>query len=114
MAFGTAFRNDLIVALAAAFVLQAGYALLANRYELMPLGRRALGGLAVVVAVLAFGAGAFSVVNEYGGVGRAYESLVSNPARTENAAQRLTSLDLGYRKAYWQVGWETWKDRPLT
>jgi hypothetical protein len=114
MAFGTAFRNDLIVALAAAFVLQAGYALLANRYELMPLGRRALGGIVVVVVVLALGAGALAVVNGYGGVGRAYESLVSNPPRTENAAQRLTSLDLGFREAYWRVGWEAWKERPLT
>ena len=115
MALGTAFRNDLIVAVAAAFVLQAGYALLANRYELMPFARRALGGLVVVVAVLAVGAGALSVVNEYGGVGRAYESLVSNPARSEeNAAWRLTSLDLGFREAYWRVGWEAWKERPLT
>ena len=111
---GTAFRNDLVVALAAAFVLQTGYALVVNRYELMPLGRRALGGLAVVAAVLAVGAGALAVVNEYGGVGRAYEMLVSNPPRTENAAQRLASLDLGFRKAYWSVGWEAWKERPLT
>ena len=111
---GTAFRNDLVVALAAAFVLQTGYALVVNRYELMPLGRRALGGLAVVAAVLAVGAGALAVVNEYGGVGRAYEMLVSNPPRTENAAQRLASLDLGFREAYWRVGWEAWKERPLT
>jgi hypothetical protein len=114
MVLGTTFRNDLIFALAAAFVLQAGYALLVNRYELMPLGRRALGGLLVVVAVLAVGAGAFAVVNEYGGVGRAYETLVSNPPRTENAVQRFASLNPGYREDYWRVGWEAWKERPLT
>jgi hypothetical protein len=111
---GTAFRNDLIVALAAAFVLQAGYAFLANRYELMPAGRRVLGALVVGVTVLALGAGAFAVVNGYGGIGRTYETLVSNPNQTEDMGQRLTSLDMGFREDYWRVGWEAWKERPLT
>jgi hypothetical protein len=111
---GTAFRNDLIVALAAAFVLQAGYAFLANRYELMPAGRRVLGALVVGVTVLALGAGAFAVVNGYGGIGRTYETLGSNPNQTEDMGQRLTSLDMGFREDYWRVGWEAWKERPLT
>jgi hypothetical protein len=114
IALGAAFRNDLIVALAAAFVLQAGFAFLANRYELMPTGRRVLGALAVVATVLAIGAGAFAVVNAYGGVGRAYESLVSNPNQTENASERLASLNLGFRPVYWRVGWEAWVKHPLT
>lgn len=111
---GTAFRNDLIVALAAAFVLQAGYAFLANRYELMPAGRRVLGALVIGVTVLALGAGAFAVVSGYGGIGRTYETLVSNPNQTEDMGQRLTSLDMGFREDYWRVGWEAWKERPLT
>jgi len=111
---GTAFRNDLIVALVAAFVLQAGYALVANRYELMPLGRRVLGALFVAVTVLVIGAGAFVLVSAYGGVGRAYETLVSNPNQTENVTQRLASLNPGFREDYWKVGWEAWKERPLT
>jgi O-Antigen ligase len=111
---GVAFRNDLILALAAAFVLQTGYAFLVNRYELMPLVRRVLGTLVIVGMILAAGAGVFVVVQNYGGIGKAYETLVSNPNQTENAAQRLTSLSLGYREDYWRVGWEAWKEHPLT
>jgi hypothetical protein len=111
---GAAFRTDLILALAAAFVLQAGYAFLANRYELMPLGRRVIGVLVLSGVVLAVGVGAFVMMNRYGGIGQTYETLVSNPNQTENATQRLTSLSLGYREDYWRVGWEAWKEHPLT
>jgi hypothetical protein len=114
MVDGAAFRTDLILALAAAFVLQTGYALLVNRYELMPLARRVLGTLVIAGTVLAAGAGAFALVQGYGGIGQAYETLVSNPNQTENAAQRLTSLSVGYREDYWRVGWEAWKEHPLT
>jgi hypothetical protein len=111
---GTAFRNDLIVALAAAFALQAAYAFLANRYELPPIRRRALVALFFGATVLAIGIGAFAVVNGYGGLGQAYETLVSNPNQTKNATQRLASLNPGYREDYWRVGWEAWKEHPLT
>ncbi len=111
---GAAFRTDLILALATAFVLQAGYAVLVNRYELMPLGRRVVGALALFGVVLAAGVGGFAVVNGYGGIGQAYGTLVSNPNDTENATQRLASLSLGYREDYWKVGWEAWKEHPLT
>jgi hypothetical protein len=114
MVDGVAFRNDLILALAAAFVLQTGYAFLVNRYELMTLTRRVLGTLVIVGMILAAGAGVFVVVQNYGGIGKAYETLVSNPNQTENAAKRLTSLSLGYREDYWRVGWEAWKEHPLT
>ena len=105
IADGVAFRNDLIIALAAAFVLQAGYALLANRYELQPQGRRALGAIVLGGMVLAAGAGAFVLVSQY-------ETLVSNSDQTENATQRLASLSIGFREEYWQVAWEEWKERP--
>jgi hypothetical protein len=114
IALGAAFRNDLIVALAAAFVLQVACAFLANRYELMPTGRRVLGALVVAATVLAVGAGVFTAVSAYGGVGKAYETLVNNPNQTKDMGQRLTSLDLGFREDYWRVGWEAWKERPLT
>jgi O-antigen ligase len=103
---GVAFRDDLIVALVAAFVLQAAYAFLANRYELMPTGRRVLGVLVVAATVLAAGAGLFAVVSAYGGIG--------NPNETEDIGRRLGSLDVGFREDYWRVGWEAWKERPLT
>jgi hypothetical protein len=113
IADGAAFRTDLIIALAAAFVLQAGYALLANRYELQPQGRRALGAIVLGGMVLAAGAGAFLVVSQYGGVGRTYEALVSSSDQTENATERLASLSIGFREEYWQVAWEEWEERPL-
>src|SRR5918997_12116 len=114
LVLGAAFRDDLIVALVAAFVLQAAYAFLANRYELMPTGRRVLGALVVAATVLAAGAGLFVVVNAYGGFGNAYETLVNNPYETEDMGRRLTSLDMGFREDYWRVGWEAWMERPLT
>ncbi len=113
IADGAAFQTDLIVASAAAFALQAGYALLANRYELQPQGRRALGAIVLGGMVLAAGAGALVLVSEYGGVGQTYEAIVSNSDQTENATQRLTSLSIGFREEYWQVAWEEWEERPL-
>jgi hypothetical protein len=113
IADGMTFLTYLILAFAAAFVLQAGYALLANRYELLPQGRRALGAIILGGAVLAAGVGAFAGVSQYGGVGRAYEALISNPDQTKNVSQRLASLSIGYREEYWQVGWEEWKQYPL-
>ncbi len=114
MVLGTTFRDDLIISLVAAFVLQAGFVLLANRYELMPFGRRVLGMLVVGVTVLAIGAGAFAAVNGYGGIGKTYETVVNNPNQTEDMGQRLASLDIGFRDDYWRVGWEAWKEHPLT
>ena len=114
MVLGTTFRDDLVISLVAAFVLQAGFVLLANRYELMPFGRRVLGMLVVGVTVLAIGAGAFAAVNGSGGIGKTYETLVTNPNQTEDMGQRLASLDIGFRDDYWRVGWEAWKEHPLT
>ena len=114
MVLGTTFRDDLVISLVAAFVLQAGFVLLANRYELMPSARRVLGALVVGVTVLVIGAGAFAAVNGSGGIGKTYETLVSNPNQTEDMGQRLASLDIGFRDDYWRVGWEAWKEHPLT
>ena len=111
---GVTFGGYLIVALIVAFVLQAVYAFLMGRYELTLLSRRFLAALAVGVTVLVVVAGIFLTVNRYGGVGKAYETLVNNPANTENAGQRLTSLSLGFREDYWKVAWASWKQNPLT
>jgi hypothetical protein len=114
VADGTTFRNYLIVALAAVFVLQFCYSLLVGRYELMPLGRRVLGAVAVGGAVLVACVGLFLVVGQYGGVSRAYDALVSNPNNTENATRRLASASIGFREDYWRVAWNEWMERPLT
>ncbi len=113
IADGVAFRNYLILALVAAFVLQAAYALLANRYELQPQARRALGAIVLGGMALAAGVGTFVVVSQNGGVGRTYETLVSNPDQTGSSSERLGSLSIGFREEYWQVAWEEWKERPL-
>ena len=114
LADGTAFRNDLILALLVAFALQAGYALLVTRYELVPTARRALGIVAVAGLVLVACAGTFVVVGNYGGPGAAYHSLVGNSDESGSTAQRLTSLDISSRGDYWRVGWEAWKEHPFT
>jgi O-Antigen ligase len=111
---GAAFSTDLLLALAAAFVLQAGYAFLVNRYGLGALGRRLIGALIISGVVLAVCGGAFAVVNGYGGIGQVYEKLASNPSHPENLTQRFASISLGYREDYWKVGWEAWKEHPLT
>lgn len=113
VAAGTAFRNDLILALAVAFVLQAGYSLLFDRYEPTLLFRRTAWALLLGGAILVCAVGAFVVLERYGGIGQAYEKLTSNPAQTENAGRRLTSLSTGYRAEYWKVAWEDWKEHPL-
>ena len=114
VAAGAAFRNDLIVAVAVAFVLQAGYSLLLERYEPTARFRRIAWALVLGGAVLVVASGGFLVVDRYGGVGQTYEKLTSNPDQTENAGRRLTSLDTGYRAEYWRVAWEDWKQHPLT
>ncbi len=111
---GVAFRDDLFIAFAVAFALQGAYSLVIRRYELTPLGRRALGAAALVPLLLAIGIGMFALFERYGGVGETYQELVNNPAQTENMGKRLASLSIGYRQSYWEVGWESWKENPLT
>jgi hypothetical protein len=114
IADGTLFRNDLIVALIVAFVLQAAYAILMNRYELSPVLRRRLGILVVAGGVLAGVSGAFVVVDGYGGPGQTYSTLLGDAKETGNAGQRLATLDISSRGDYWRVAWEAWKERPFT
>jgi len=101
IADGALFRNDLIVALLVAFVLQAAYAFLANRYEPAPALRRSLGVLVVAGGALAAVLGAFVVLDGSGGP-------------NENVGQRLASLDISSRGDYWSVALEAWKEKPLT
>jgi hypothetical protein len=114
IADGTLFRNDLILALVVAFVLQAAFTILMNRYELSPVLRRRLGILVVAGGVLAMTLGAFVVVDGYGGPVQAYSTLLGSANEKGNAGQRLASLDISSRGDYWRVAWAAWKERPLT
>jgi hypothetical protein len=114
IADGTLFRNDLILALIVAFVLQAAYTILMSRYELSPVLRRRLGILVVAGGVLAVILGTFVVVDGYGGPGQAYSTLLGDAKETGNAGQRLASLDISSRGDYWRVALAAWKERPLT
>jgi O-antigen ligase len=114
IADGALFRNDLILALILAFVLQAAYTILMNRYEPSPTFRRRLGILVVAGGVLAMTVGALVVVERYGGPGQAYSTLLGSANETGNAGQRLASLDISSRGDYWRVALAAWKERPLT
>ena len=110
---GLALRDDLIVAIMVAFVLQAAYAYLVSRYEITALARRLLVAAVGVVAALA-AATAFLVVSGSGGIGAAARVIFSNPDQQGNAAQRLASLGVGFRADYWRVAWDAWLGNPLT
>jgi len=111
---GLELRNDLVISLCVAFVLQCGYALFVNRYEITSLARRAIGGIFLTAAVVAVIGVALLVVDHYGGARQAYVALLSDPRGDESARQRLASLSIGFREDYWQVAWEEWKEQPLT
>ncbi len=110
---GLAFRNYLIVAVIQAFLLQAIYAFLVRRYELMPTMRRVIGA-ATIVAVLA-GAGTLGYViyGEQEGSEEVLGAFARNTEGTQDVQDRLTSLSSNSRSTYWRVAWDEWKERPL-
>jgi uncharacterized membrane protein YhdT len=114
VAEGATFGTDLAVAVVVAFLLQAAYAALAERYELVPALHRAL-GTAVVVALLA-GAGflAPTVIGQQGGLEGLLKSVNQRVEKTEDVGERLTTLSSKARVNYWSVAWEEWKEHPLT
>lgn len=111
---GLAFRDDLILALAVAFVLQAAYAFFVARYEMTSVARRYVVRAVGVLAAFAAAAFALFIVTGYGGVGAAARGIFSDPEQGGNAAQRLASLGVGFRADYWKLAWEAWLEDPLT
>jgi O-antigen ligase len=102
------------VALLVAFVLQAGFAFLMDRYELVPSARRALGIVAVAGLALVACVGTYVIIGNYGGPGAATDTLFSSADETGDIAGRLASLDISSRGDYWRVGWGAWKEHPFT
>src|SRR5215212_8655288 len=61
---GRAFRMDLVIAVFAAFLLQVVYAVLVERYELLPKGRRYLGMAAIATVLVGAGTLGYLVVSQ--------------------------------------------------
>lgn len=109
---GADLRSDLIVAALVTFSLQAVYAVFAERYELMPEARRAL-GVIVLVGVLVFGGAGVYLASDQLLAGNFSESVTGRMEQGENANERLTSISSNSRSKYWQVAWQEWKENPL-
>lgn len=109
---GLAFRTDLLVAAAAAFLLQLAYAALANRYELVPEARRILGAVALVLVLLGGGAGVYLAGGQLLSENFS-ESVTGRMQQSDNPNERLTSVSSNSRSQYWKVAWDSWKEHPL-
>lgn len=118
LADGAALRTDLMIALIGAFLLQATYAALIERYELTRTARRALGAAAIAVVVIGVAVGGYGVVSKQitagGGIAGAFTQGVGAKDKGTTANERLTSLSSNQRSAYWKVAWDEWKQHPLT
>jgi O-antigen ligase len=90
-----------MIAVLAAFVFQAVYAILVRRYEAPPISRRSL-GVAAMIAVLGVGTLGLVMIGE-----PRVEKMVDISARHP-------SLSSDERAKYWGVAWEEWKKYPLT
>jgi hypothetical protein len=112
LADGAALLTSFLIAVAAAFLLQAAYAALAARYELVNGARRAL-GMAVLVAVLVLGGAGFYLAADELLAGDFSDAVTGRMEQREDASERLTSLSSNSRSQYWQVAWQEWRERPL-
>src|SRR5215203_1825877 len=114
IADGAAFTVYLVVAVVAAFVLQAAYSALVERYELAPKARQVLGVVVVAVILVVSGFMGYMVLGqqlENNGLGGTFATGLE---KTEKANERLASLSSNSRSNYWKVAWEEWKEHPLT
>ncbi len=111
---GAALRTDVIIAAVAAFVFQAAYATLKERYELLPGTRRTLGMAAVALVLVGVGFVGYTVVSQQLQKGELVGTFATGIEKTERANDRLTSLSSNSRSKYWSVAWEEWKEHPLT
>lgn len=109
---GLAFRTDLLVAAAGAFVLQVIYAVLANRYELVPEARRLLGVAALVGVLLIGGAGVYLAGGQLL-ADNFSEAVTGRMQQSDNPNERLTSVSSNSRSQYWKVAWDSWREHPL-
>ena len=111
---GSALRTDVLIAAVVVFVFQAAYALLKERYELLPGTRRALSAAAVALVLVGVGFVGYAVVNQQLQKGGLVGTFATGVGKTERANERLTSLSSNSRDNYWSVAWDEWKEHPLT
>ncbi len=109
---GASLRTDLLFAMAAAFLLQAIYAVLVGRYELVPGARKILGAI-VLVGVLFLGGVGLYLANDQLLAGSFSDAVTGRLQESESANERLTSLSSNSRSQYWQVAWQEWKQHPF-
>lgn len=109
---GAALRDDLLIALAATFLLQVVYAIVAERYELVPGSRRIFGSIVLVAVLLLGGLGTYLASDQLL-AGNFSEAVTGKLEQAENANERLTSLSSNSRSQYWQVAWQEWKQHPF-
>ena len=109
---GAALRTDLLIAMAAAFLLQAIYAIFAERYELVPGARRVLGTIVLVGVLLLGGVGSYLASDQLL-AGSFSDAVTGRLEQSESANERLTSLSSNSRSQYWQVAWQEWKQHPF-
>ena len=109
---GASLRTDLLLAMAAAFFLQVVYAILVERYELVP-GARKILGAAVLVGVLLLGGIGGYLASDQLLAGSFSDAVTGRMQESETANERLTSVSSNSRSQYWQVAWQEWKQHPL-
>lgn len=109
---GAALRTELLISLAAAFLLQATYAIFAERYELVPGARKTLGAIVLVGVLLLGGVGGYLASDQLL-AGSFSDAVTGRLQESENANERLTSLSSNSRSQYWQVAWQEWKQHPF-
>ena len=114
LADGAALRTDLIVALIGAFLFQAVYAALIERYELVPNVRRALGIGAVAFAIVGGGLGAYWFSSQLQDSSANFTKGGQKVEGDADVSGRLTSASANSRDDYWSVAWEEWKEHPFT
>src|SRR5215212_9595364 len=111
---GQAFRTDLVIAVLAAFLLQVGYAVLVESYELVPAVRRYLGAAAAAAVLVGIGLLGYLVASQQVKKAGLFGTFATGIEKPERANERLTSLSSNSRSKYWGVAWEEWKEHPLT
>ena len=111
---GSALQTYVLIAAVFVFVLQAVFAILKERYELMPGTRRVLGAAAVALVLVGVGFVGYTVVSQQLQKGGLVGTFATGIEKTESANDRLTSLSSNSRSNYWKVAWEEWREHPLT